>query len=232
MKNNKIMVIEEPKVTNNLNLSMSTSDLIELYIEENIDRIKNELSVLLNNKSTFLKKSENEEVSKIFFDYYKKLKLPFKLTKVNFQITNTKTTKVEDFYYNEVNRNYEKVDRFLEELKYLSIQNKCYQFYEKSLVNIDLRGDGYSLEINKKHIPSSLLEKIEPFLNDFEKEKQDILEYSKNEEKIYKLVEEYRETNNTRKVKAKFTKKQLLQTEEGAKILNFISSIDTIKALN
>lgn len=221
-----LAVLEEPKINHNLNLSMTTSDLIELYIEENLQKLENQYNKLIENLH-ILNETKNSEEKKEILKYYKKIKLPFKVTDCNFYYG--------DSYDNETITlkwfNHRITDQSISEFakdRYNELRECGFKLCNNKIWKILLTGDDFELIIKGNSIPESLqvIGQIK------EKSRKTLIEKSKIHEELYKIKQTYLEINNTRKVKAKFTKKALANTTEGSKILEFLSTIDSIKALS
>lgn len=219
----ELAVLGEPKINHNLNLSMATSDLIELYIEENITRLEKEWEKLtvkeeesVNDKALTLVKKHLK--SKLLFEVksvevYSNVKVK---QNIEVELLSTPINSLDEAAKN----------------RYLKL-DKYYQNYgESQLRNLRIFGDNTLLDLDSKYVPEALLNAINSLFPSAEENKKNLIEKSRIAKRRWEIIQEYHEISNTRKVKAKFTKKALSNTTEGSKILEFLSQIDSIKALN
>lgn len=232
---NKIQVLEEPKVNNSINLSMTTSDLIDLYIEENSVRIKAEILDLIARvqKEELL---DFNDVKKEFLKHFQK-KLPFKPTTCNLhndqktdkkrimlEFLNCRLDYIEGDYLNSGKSNHYPLRMHLVE-KYLSVNKlSCITMSDSDTLS--------SITLDVKYLPESIVKKYDSKMLSIEEVELKLIRESQINSQIFNLYKEFKDLQNTRKVKAAFTKKALLQTKEGAKMVEFLKNIESIKSLN
>ena len=228
----ELKALEEPKVNNSINLSMNTSDLIDLYIEENSERIKAEINLELNKLNAirdFDNWFENKEIDNYILKHFKK-KLPFTAIKVNVYFTTDYST-CERVNYTAYSINAERIFEILDRRNRVEKYENCYSIYPLSLDRVEISNKKSSLRLCLDDIPNAIKEKVEANIPTVAQRIERFKQRNVIKDRLIVLFEEYRDLNNTRKVKAAFTKKALLQTKEGAKMVEFLKNIESIKQL-
>ena len=229
----ELKVLEEPAISHNINLNMSASDLIELYIEENIEKVQSKMKKILD----FLKidKSEGElklKLSAIASSYFKKL--PFKVLSV-YVNTNTVYLKqqIKIVSLNHSIRTHYKIEDVLKD-KGQELSESIREFVTYKVASVTFKGvNDSTLTLRTADLPAELVKKLNKLLFVSVKDQKTKFEdEGKIAKDIFALVEEYRELSNRTKIKARFTKKALSQTEQGKGLLEFINSGKTLSLLD
>lgn len=229
----EIKVLDEPVISHNINLNMGASDIIELYIEENMERVLIAVQGLLNLIFTALDTTElDEKLTALAASYFKKL--PFTPNKIlvywKKPIIDSKPTKLVRIRYS-----LDKVaENFLKSSKGQELIERDHYFEERQIDYVKITSvNGSQLTVYAKDLPAQLVKDANKLLFvSIKEQKKQIVELSTMEKDLYTLVQEYKELGNSRKIKARFTKKALSQTSQGKGLLEFINSGKTLSLLD
>lgn len=231
VKKTELAVVQEPSVSHSINLNLSNSDLIELFIEENSQRIIEEAKLILEQLKT-TETNTKDLVNKLVL---KHIKCPFfEIHDIYVQYeSNLSKTQVDVLYcaYNKTND----IESILKD-RYFEVRNTKINLKKLLVSYINLKPkDAYNTSIclSNKVLDKTLVKEIEKVVNKSEATEIKELEITSNlNKRLGELQSEYKELNNTRKVKAKFTKKALGQTEQGKKLLEFVSNAGNLSLLD
>jgi len=235
VKKTELAVVQEPTVNHSVNLSLSSSDLIELYIEENSQRIVEEATVLLEELKN---KKEDDTKEKIDALIIKTIKCPFfEVKRVSIDYNWSELNKV-GILCNKIRLAYHYNGKNTEDI----LKHKdTYSFEENVLLKkytvrkICLHAEkGYTMiGLEEEYLDKTLVKAIEKIINkSITEQEKEINSFSSINKRIAQLSLDYKELNNTRKVKAKFTKKALGQTEQGKKLLEFVTNAGNLSLLD
>jgi hypothetical protein len=238
MKEDQLQVIsKDPQVSQSVNLNLQAADLIDLYIQEKKDELLSKASGLLQQIKALQTRINDlhgapEKVVEEWFrkNYAKHIKSFGETVGIRFSIGSEPLYEEREYGAYTLSHKSDYLIEHLEEIFEtkggLSIYKNSERRYERKIQSVIIAGKSFELALfpNKvselKHLDSL----IQKDYNSIIKTEENKIILLKELETIYG---EYKTLNNSKKVKAKFTKKALSQTPGGSRILDMISNLDT-----
>lgn len=223
-KKTEVSVFSETKASSSININISNSDIIDVYIEEKKEELQLQWDAEIARKTELNKDLIDEEVLKgIILAHYAK-KFIFKPTKASIYFEGYAHTSIKGGDY--------KI--FRDDLGTKKPNIYRYGAYEPhtkvSKIALDSKDESYVTE----NPPKELLKKLQKELkgatlaNELKRCKA-LNEHANNLEEINK---QYVELLSPRKIKAMFTKKALSNSEDGKGLLAMMKEMGETKMIN
>lgn len=221
-----LKVVKEAKVTNSINLNLSQADLIDLYIQENTERIIAKHALLLERYKAIKLSSLDVSGIKHNITAIKDGKLSID----SYPDKTIDTISYKQLFYSIKNWKNDVSLENLFEYKKIEITDTKFEFYAEKIRRIILSADHESYS-NRK--PSeSIIKQFDVLVkNNIKADKKYYQQRDEIFQEAYELWQEYQQFANEKAIKAKFTKKTLNQTEEGKLILEMVSNLNNTPLL-